>query len=43
VAEPAGGSYDTLVDAHQRALGQLADQIAAASRTVAAGQGGSCR
>jgi uncharacterized lipoprotein YmbA len=43
VAEPAGGSYDTLVDAHQRALGQLADQIAAASRAVAVGQGAACR
>lgn len=42
VVEPAGSSYDTLVDAHQRALGQLADQIATASRAVAAGQPAAC-
>ncbi|UPG95598.1 PqiC family protein [Luteibacter aegosomatissinici] len=43
VVEPAGGSYDTLVDAHQRAISQLADQIATASRSLAAGQPGTCR
>ncbi|MGA7438861.1 MAG: PqiC family protein [Luteibacter sp.] len=42
VVEPAGSSYDTLVDAHQRALAQLADQIAAASRSVANGQAAAC-
>ncbi|UPG91355.1 PqiC family protein [Luteibacter aegosomaticola] len=42
VVEPAGGSYDSLVDAHQRALGQLADQIAVASRSVANGQAAAC-
>lgn len=42
VVEPAGGSYDTLVDAHQRALAQLADQIATASRSIAAGQAATC-
>ncbi|MGN6481706.1 PqiC family protein [Luteibacter sp.] len=42
VVEPAGGSYDSLVDAHQQALAQLADQIAAASRSVANGQSAVC-
>ncbi|HEY4292345.1 PqiC family protein [Luteibacter sp.] len=42
VAEPAGSSYDSLVDAHQRALGKVADQMAAAVRSVAAGQPVSC-
>jgi uncharacterized lipoprotein YmbA len=43
VSEPAGSSYDSLVDAHQRALGKAADQVAAAVRAVAAGQAGACR
>ncbi|MDR6934797.1 MULTISPECIES: PqiC family protein [unclassified Luteibacter] len=42
VAEPAGGSYQSLVDAHQRALGKVADQVAAAARAVAAGQPATC-
>jgi uncharacterized lipoprotein YmbA len=43
VSEPAGGSYDSLVEAHQRALGKAADQVAAAVRAVAAGQAGTCQ
>lgn len=43
VVQPAGGSYDTLVDAHQRALGQLSDEIAIAVRAVANGQASACR
>ncbi|KJV25519.1 PqiC family protein [Luteibacter yeojuensis] len=43
VVEPAGGSYDTLVEAHQRAIGQLSDQVAAAARSVANGQPAACR
>jgi uncharacterized lipoprotein YmbA len=43
VAEPAGTSYDSLIEAHQRALGQVADQVAAAVRSVAAGQPATCR
>jgi len=35
---PAGSTYDSLVEAHQRAIGQVADQVAAAVRAVAAGQ-----
>jgi uncharacterized lipoprotein YmbA len=37
-SEPAGSTYDSLVEAHQRAIGQVADQVAAAVRAVAAGQ-----
>lgn len=43
VSQPAGSSYDSLVDAHQRALGQAADQVAAAVRVVAGGQVATCR
>jgi uncharacterized protein len=43
VVQPAGGSYDTLVDAHQQAIGQLADQVAMAVRSVANGQAATCR
>jgi len=43
VSEPAGSGYAGLVDAHQRALGKVADQVAAAVRSVAAGQAVSCR
>jgi uncharacterized lipoprotein YmbA len=42
VSEPAGGSYDSLVEAHQRALGRAADQVALAVRAVAAGQVPAC-
>jgi uncharacterized lipoprotein YmbA len=43
VSEPAGGSYDSLVEAHQRALAKAADQVAAAVRAVANGQAGVCQ
>ncbi|MGF6711977.1 putative lipoprotein YmbA [Luteibacter sp. W1I16] len=43
VAEPAGSTYDSLVEAHQRALGKVADQVAAAVRAVAAGQTPPCQ
>ena len=43
VSEPAGGSYDSLVEAHQRALGKVADQLAVAVRAVAAGQPATCQ
>ena len=43
VSEPAGSSYDSLVDAHQRAIGKVADQVAAAARAVAAGQPATCQ
>lgn len=42
VSEPAGSSYDDLVQAHQRALATLASRIAEAARGVAAGSAGSC-
>jgi uncharacterized lipoprotein YmbA len=42
VSEPAGSSYDSLVDAHQRALGKVADQVATAVRAAAAGQAPTC-
>jgi uncharacterized lipoprotein YmbA len=42
-SEPAGSTYDSLVEAHQRAIGQVADQIAAAVRAVAAGQSPTCQ
>jgi uncharacterized lipoprotein YmbA len=42
-SEPAGSTYDSLVEAHQRAIGQVADQIAAAVRAVAAGQSTTCQ
>lgn len=43
VSEPAGGTYDSLVEAHQRALGKVADQLAVAVRAVAAGQPATCQ
>ncbi|UPG86713.1 PqiC family protein [Luteibacter aegosomatis] len=43
VTQPAGGNYDSLVAAHQQAVGQLADGIAGAVRSVAAGQSPACR
>lgn len=43
VVQPAGNSYDSIVDAHQRALGQLSDRIAIAARAVAAGQSPACQ
>lgn len=43
LSEPASGSYDSLVEAHQRALGKAADQVAAAVRAVANGQAGVCQ
>jgi uncharacterized lipoprotein YmbA len=43
VAEPAGSTYDSLVEAHQRALGKVADQVAVAVRAVAAGQTPPCQ
>ncbi|MGE7138427.1 PqiC family protein [Luteibacter sp. NPDC031894] len=43
VTEPAGSGYDGLVEAHQRALGKVADQVAAAVRSVAAGQTANCQ
>jgi uncharacterized lipoprotein YmbA len=42
VSEPAGSSYDSLVEAHQRALAKAADQVAVAVRSVAGGQAGGC-
>lgn len=42
VSEPAGASYDDLVQAHQRALATLAGRIAEAARGVAAGSVGAC-
>jgi uncharacterized lipoprotein YmbA len=42
VSEPAGASYDSLVEAHQRALGKVADGIAAAARAQVAGQAATC-
>lgn len=39
LTQPAGTSYASLVEAHQKALAQLADQLAPAVRAVAAGQG----
>jgi uncharacterized lipoprotein YmbA len=43
IGEPAGGSYDSLVEAHQRALAKAADQIAVAVRAAAAGQPPVCQ
>ena len=42
VSEPAGSTYDSLVEAHQRALGKIADQLAVAVRSLAAGQPATC-
>lgn len=42
-SEPAGSTYDSLVEAHQRALGKVADQVAVAVRAVAAGQAATCQ
>lgn len=43
VTQPAGGDYDSLVAAHQQAVAQLADGIAGAVRSVAAGQSPACK
>jgi uncharacterized lipoprotein YmbA len=43
VSEPAGSTYDTLVEAHQRAIGKVADQMAAAVLAVASGQPATCQ
>ncbi|QWT18486.1 PqiC family protein [Bacillus sp. NP157] len=43
LSQPAGGSVDSLVDAHQRAVGELADQIGVVARAIASGQPGTCR
>lgn len=42
VSESVGSGYDALVQGHQRALAQLAGQIAAAARPFIAGQGTVC-
>ncbi|MBB3227353.1 hypothetical protein FHW69_001976 [Luteibacter sp. Sphag1AF] len=42
VSEAAGSSYSDLVEAHQRALAQVATQIARAARAAAAGQDSAC-
>ncbi|TCV91466.1 hypothetical protein EC912_11159 [Luteibacter rhizovicinus] len=42
VSEPAGSSYSDLVQAHQRALAQVAGQIAQVARAVGSGQDGRC-
>jgi uncharacterized lipoprotein YmbA len=43
ISEPVGPGYDALVQGHQRALGRLAEEIAAAARTIAAGGAAACR
>jgi uncharacterized lipoprotein YmbA len=42
VSEAVGPGYDALVAGHQRALGQLAMQIATVARTLGNGQAASC-
>jgi uncharacterized lipoprotein YmbA len=42
ISESVGPGYDALVQGHQRALGRLADQIAAAARMSIAGGGAAC-
>ena len=42
VSESVGPGYDALVQGHQRALAQLAGQIAAAARPFIAGQDSAC-
>lgn len=42
VSEPVGASYPALVQGHQRAINQLATQIAAAARSLGNGQAPSC-
>ncbi len=42
IRESVGPGYDALVQGHQRALGQLATQVAGVARLLAAGQGASC-
>jgi uncharacterized lipoprotein YmbA len=42
VSESVGPGYDALVQGHQQAIGQLAAQIATASRALAGGQAATC-
>jgi uncharacterized lipoprotein YmbA len=42
ISESVGPGYDALVQGHQQAIGQLAAQIAAASRALAGGQTATC-
>lgn len=42
VSESVGPGYDALVQGHQRALGELAGQIAAAARALGSGQTPAC-
>jgi uncharacterized protein len=42
ISETVGPGYDALVQGHQRAIEQLAGQIAAAARSLGTGQGATC-
>jgi uncharacterized lipoprotein YmbA len=42
ISESVGPGYDALVQGHQQAIGQLAAQIATASRVLAGGQAATC-
>ncbi len=42
VSEPVGASYPALVQGHQRAINQLASQIAATARSLGNGQAPAC-
>ncbi|MEO8778795.1 MAG: PqiC family protein [Rhodanobacter sp.] len=42
ISESVGPGYDALVQGHQRALAELASQVATAARSLAANQRGSC-
>ncbi|HEY8682136.1 MAG TPA: PqiC family protein [Rhodanobacter sp.] len=42
ISETVGSGYDALVQGHQRAIGQLAAQIAAVSRALGSGQTPAC-
>jgi uncharacterized lipoprotein YmbA len=42
VSEPVGAGYDALVQGHQRAIGKLAAQIAAAAQSLGNGQTPAC-
>ena len=42
IRETVGPGYDALVQGHQRALGELADQIAVVGRALESGQPASC-
>jgi uncharacterized lipoprotein YmbA len=42
ISEPVGPGYDALVQGHQRALDELASQIAAAARALGNGQAAAC-